>query len=87
MQEEQGCKPQIQYPCRWQYRVIGEDKAAMEQAILSQVNPEESVITEGNVSSGGRYISLTVEMTVFDEAQRLLVYNLLAAHPSVRMVL
>ena len=33
-----GCRPQIDYPCRWQYRIIGEDRTAMLAAIAAQVD-------------------------------------------------
>lgn len=87
MDENSGCKPEIQYPCQWQYRIIGEDRAAMHQAITTSVAALVCTVTEGNVSSGGRYISLSLEVTVSDDAERLQLYQLLAGHPAIRMVL
>ena len=82
-----GCKPEIHYPCRWQFRLIGEERVAIIQAIHATVDRANCVITEGNISSGGRYLSLSVEMTVNDEAERLQLYRRFAADPAIRVVL
>jgi len=87
MEEKSGCKPEIHYPCQWQYRVIGEDRAAMHQAIATWIPDSASTVCDANVSSGGRYLSLSLEVTVNDEAERLRLYQLLAGHPAIRMVL
>jgi hypothetical protein len=87
MDDNTGCRPEIQYPCQWQYRIIGEDRAAMYQAIHTWVPASACTIFEANVSSGGRYLSLSLEVTVNDDAERLRLYQLLAGHPAIRMVL
>jgi len=87
MDENTGCRPEIQYPCQWQYRIIGEDRAALYQAIHTWVPVSACTISEANVSSGGRYLSLNLEVTVSDDAERLRLYQLLAGHPAIRMVL
>jgi|APMed6443717190_1056831.scaffolds.fasta_scaffold156360_2 putative lipoic acid-binding regulatory protein len=87
MNGKSGCKPEIQYPCRWHYRLIGENRAAILEAIHSLVDVTTCVIDEGNVSSGGRYLSLNLEMTVVDEAERLRFYQLFAENSAIRVVL
>ena len=82
-----GCKPDIHYPCRWQFRLIGEERAAILKAIQLVVDLSACVITEGNISSGGRYLSVNLEMTVADEAERLRLYQQFAANPAIRVVL
>lgn len=82
-----GCKPDIHYPCRWQFRLIGEERAAIIEAIQVVVDLSACVITEGNVSSGGRYLSVNLEMKVNDEAERLRLYQQFAANPAIRVVL
>jgi len=82
-----GCKPEIHYPCRWQYRLIGEERKAMVAAINKVVDTDVCVIADGNVSTGGRYLSLTVEITVTDDAERLRLYQQFAADPAVKVVL
>jgi putative lipoic acid-binding regulatory protein len=87
MQDLSGRKPEIDYPCRWQFRLIGEERAAMVEAITTLAGIPADEITEANVSSGGRYLSLKIELVVHDDDERLAYYRLLAAHPAIRMVL
>lgn len=87
MQGKSSCKPDIQYPCRWHYRLIGEERTAILEAIRASMDVTTCTIEEGNVSSGGRYCSLNVEITVANEAERLRFYRLFAEHPAVRVVL
>ncbi len=87
MAEEQRCRPEIAYPCLWQYRLIGEDEALMRAAVAECLEAEPCVLSAGNRSSGGRYVSVQVELMVQSEEERLQTYRLLSEHPHVRMVL
>jgi hypothetical protein len=87
MMNTSGCKPDIQYPCQWQFRLIGEERAAIIKAVGAVVDLAACAISEGNASSGGRYLSLNVETTVHDEGERLRLYRLFAADPAIRVVL
>ena len=87
MQEKSGCAPEIEYPCRWQYRLIGEDRPAMAAVIAELINEPTHCVTDGNVSATGRYLSLSLEMTVTSDAERLRIYTLLANSPAIRMIL
>ncbi len=82
-----GCKPHIDYPCQWHYRLIGEDRTAILAAIHASVDVACCCITEGNTSSGGRYLSLNLEIPVDNEAERLRLYQVFSAHPAIRVVL
>ena len=87
MNEANDQKLEIHYPCKWQYRLIGEDREAMMEAIRSSVDIAVCTITEGNVSSGGRYLSLNLELPVNDEAERQRLYQIFSNHPAIRIVL
>ena len=87
MQDHNGRKPEIEYPCRWQFRIIGEERLAMIKAITTLTGVAADEITEANVSSNGRYLSLTLELVVHNDDERLAYYRLLAANPAIRMVL
>jgi putative lipoic acid-binding regulatory protein len=85
--DNSGCKPEINYPCQWQFRLIGEERSAMMAAIGAAVDISACEISDGNVSSGGRYLSVIVETTVADEAERLDLYQRFAVHPAIKLVL
>lgn len=87
MNQTNNSKLEINYPCRWQYRLIGEDRDAIMEAIRASVDMTDCTIIDGNVSSGGRYLSLTLECPVSDEAQRLRLYQHFSTHPAIRVVL
>ncbi|GAB4344502.1 MAG: hypothetical protein Kow0089_21080 [Desulfobulbaceae bacterium] len=81
-----GCRPKIDYPCSWQYRIIGESVSEMERIVAGLVH-EEYTLTRSNVSRNGRYVSLSLELVVESEARRLELYRLLGAESQIKVVL
>ena len=79
--------PEIDYPCRWEYRVIGEDAERLRLAVLAVVSAHEHAITPGNTSRNGRYVSLSVFVRVLDESQRLAIFESLSAQDAVKYLL
>jgi putative lipoic acid-binding regulatory protein len=59
----------------------------MHQAITTWISAFVYTIHDANVSSGGRYLSLSLEVAVNDDTERLRIYQLLAGDPAIRMVL
>lgn len=82
-----SCKPKIDYPCNWQYKIIGESATVITQLVADHVHEKEYSLTRSNVSSGGRYVSMSLELTVENEERRLELYRLLADDPTVKVVI
>ncbi len=80
-------KPKIDYPCIWLYKVIGEEKEAMRQAVHHICQGKEITCTYSHTSSGGNYHSFNVELDVKDEEDRLSFYNRLSNHPAIKVVM
>lgn len=80
-------KPEIEYPCNWVYKVIGEDQEEMKNLIVTACAPAEVQITHSHTSSKGKYHSLNASLVVESEEQRLQIYDLLKNHPAVKVVL
>ncbi len=80
-------KAQIDYPCTWVYKVIGEDCSMLKDVIVSACSPLDVMISHSQSSSRGKYHSLNAELVVPDEAVRLRIYNLLQDSPFVKVVL
>lgn len=80
-------KPQIDYPCPWEYRIIGQDVAKLRQAVASVLGTRAYSIRPSHESSSGKYVSLSVEIVVPDEAYRLSTFESLRSHADIRMVL
>jgi putative lipoic acid-binding regulatory protein len=80
-------KPEIDYPCSWVYKVIGEDTQVLQELILTACAPSAVEISHSHSSSGGKYHSLNATLTVDSEEMRLQIYAALKSHPAVKIVL
>jgi len=82
-----GCTPKIDYPCLWQYTVIATDCRLVREIVEEHLGDAPYSLTESNRSSGGKYVSMNFEMTVHSDYHRLRLYEVLTAHPAVKVVL
>lgn len=78
---------ELDYPCSWTYKVIGEDCTLLKDIIIKACAPIEVTITHSHVSSKGKYHSLNAELTVESEDVRLSIFEKLKADPAVKFVL
>lgn len=85
MQEING-KPQIDYPTKWEYRIIGKDKKELEE-IVKEIFPQGYELKDGQASSGGKFVSIVVSAEVASEQERNELFAKLKNHPQVSMVL
>ena len=79
--------PTIDYPCRWQYKIIGESRVEIRRAVELHVRSRPLALTDSHISSGGRCVSMNLEVTVGGDEEWLLLYRLLAAEPAIKVVL
>ena len=86
-QKDNMCKVQIDYPCQWQYKVIGFDREKLQEALLEIVNDDSCDISFSNSSRTGKYHCLNLEVFVENEEERNSIYLALKAHPQVKIVL
>lgn len=82
-----SCTPKIDYPCLSQYKVIGMKREAMLAAISDHLGDVPYSLSDSRMSSGGKYISMTLELTVYSDYHRLRLYQALGDHPDVKVVL
>lgn len=85
--QDSSCKPKIDYPCTWQYKIIGESKTDITRVVDTAVQYQPYVLTDSNVSSSGRYISMNLELTVENDEQRLALYRIMGADPAIKVIL
>lgn len=79
--------PEITYPCRWGYRVVGVSEADLRALIALVCGDADHVIHGVQPSRAGTYVSVHVSITVRDEAHRTGVYHSLAQDAAVKVVL
>lgn len=85
---ENPVKPKIDYPCVWEYRVIGESTDSVRAAIEEILGREKAhSLSFARFSTKGRYISFHLEVKVKDEAHRDRLYHALNNHDSIKLVI
>ncbi len=80
-------KPEINYPTKWEYKIIGSDIDEMIQAVESVVINLKYDISASNISKKANYFSLNVSVEVPSEIVRDLIFQKLAAHPVIKFVI
>ena len=80
-------KPVLEYPCRWLYKVIGDEREELERAALGIIGNRPCTISLSNSSRTGKYHCLDIEVEVMDDENRNTIYQALKCHPQVKMVL
>ncbi len=77
----------LDYPCEWEYRVIGSDPVLLEQAIKEVMGVRDYACQEGRQSGGGKWVTRVVSLMVQDEPERIRLYEELRSHQDVKIVL
>jgi putative lipoic acid-binding regulatory protein len=80
-------EPKIDYPCRWSYKLVGPDEAAIRLAIAEIVAEREHEISLSRASRTGKYVSLKADVLVHDHDERRGLANAFNDHPAVKFVL
>lgn len=80
-------KPEIEYPCKWTYKVIGEDVDKIIKAIEEAVTTKDYEVSSSNVSKKNNYFSLSLKAHIKSELERNVIYEYLKNHPDIKIVL
>ncbi len=83
----EGRRPEIEYPCAWDYQIIGMEEQELRIAVTGIVGNVDHVLTLANRSRKGRYCSVHLTIEVADEEHRLALFEALRQHEAVRYVL
>lgn len=80
-------KPKIEYPCNWNYKVIGTNVEEMIKAIELAAAGMDYEINSSNISSKGNYFSLNLRVFVNSEVIRDIIFEKIESNEFVKMVL
>ena len=88
-------KPQIDFPHRWGYKVIGTETEAVAEAarecvalcLGSEQGERDVQLEPSRTSGGGKYVSWSLTLRVDSRAERDELFAALAGHPAVRVVI
>lgn len=79
--------PEIHYPCRWSYKLIGRSETGLRAAVALVLGQQDYRLDRSNRSATGRYCSLALSIVVRDERERRWIGQTLHEHDDVTMVL
>lgn len=80
-------KPIIEYPCSWEWRIIGSDPDHMRAAVAEVLEERDYTLEEANRSRAGRWLSMSLELEVASEQDRNHIHRALTGHRWIRMAL
>lgn len=79
-------KPKIEYPCTWNYRIIGESKEKLVE-IAFEVIDGKFKHTPQMQSKTGKYHSINIEVVVESEIHRNDIFCRFQKHEDIKFVL
>ena len=85
--ELQNRKPEINYPTKWEYKIIGSDVDEMIKAVENIVRDFEFELVPSNISKKANYFSMNVIVFVPTEEFRDKIFKELAEHPAIKFVI
>ena len=79
-------RPEINYPTKWGFKIIGKDKDKIEEAIKSVFGDKEHSCKFSNVSKNGKFNSYSAECVVDSEEERDKLYKAFNDHDDINYV-
>ncbi len=80
-------KAELEFPAEWIYTIIGNDSGAMTAAVASIFTTSSYSLKDSKKSSGGKYVSLEIQIRVESKEQKDHWYHVLASSKDIKMVL
>ena len=83
----QNKKPEIIYPTKWEYKIIGSDVDEMINAVEIIVKEFDYELVPSNISKKANYFSMNVIVLVPTEEFRDKIFKELTEHPAINFVI
>ena len=80
-------KPKIEYPCSWEFKVIGTSENVVRQAAVNTFGQRDYELVFSHVSKTGKYHSFNITSNVADEVDRDSIFASLAGAEGIATVL
>ncbi|MGQ9644769.1 MAG: HP0495 family protein [Ignavibacterium sp.] len=85
--DENSKRPEIVYPCNWDYKIIGTDVSEMIKIIEEAVGDLSYEISPSNISRKGNYFSLNLTVFVPSEIVRDIIFQKVSSSAFVKIVI
>ncbi|MCK9615052.1 MAG: DUF493 domain-containing protein [Candidatus Omnitrophica bacterium] len=79
-------QPKIDYPCEWEYRIIGLDEEELRKIASEIFRTKQYTLSFSNISKKGKYISLSLKTIVATEKERNDIYTFLRKAPAIKSI-
>ncbi len=80
-------KLELEYPCSWCFKIIGEDRVLIERLVCEMMQDRDHTLTHSNSSSSGKYLSLNLDLVVQSDDDRETLFKTLRDSEHVKRVL
>ena len=80
-------RPEIDYPTKWEYKIIGTNVDEMISVVESIVVDFDYEITPSNISLKAKYFRLNVTVVVPSEIIRDKIFQSFTDHPAIKFVI
>jgi uncharacterized protein len=80
-------KPDIKYPCIWEYKIFGTDQDNLRKAVAEIITGGRYELTLSRSSRHRKYHCMNLVIQVMNEEDRLEIYHTLSAHEDIVLVL
>jgi len=78
---------ELEYPCKWIFKIFGTDQTIMKDAVSKIIPDEDYSLTPSRSSSKKKYHCMNLELTVTSDENRTDIYNILSNHDDILIVL
>ena len=85
--QDDSSRLEIDYPCEWEFKIIGDDEDDMRRVVTEILTTREYVLESSNTSREGRFKSMLLRTSVSSDEDRHGIFHRLQESSSVRMVL
>lgn len=79
--------PKINYPCEWEYKLIGLNEEDIRSAAAEALKTKQYVLSFSNISKAGKYMSFSLKTVVLSEEERNCIYASLRGHQAIKSIL
>ena len=86
---DEKCKtrPDIEYPTKWGFKIIGKNKEKLLACIKEAMGEKEHLCSPGNVSKTGKFTTYNASCTVETEEERNRIFKFFSDHDDIEMVI
>jgi len=86
---DESCKtkPDIDYPTKWGFKIIGKDKDKLLSCIKEVMEGKEHLCSLGNVSKTGKFTTYNASCIVEDEEERNKIFKYFEENDDINMVI